>query len=298
MNYIEIKNLKKIFNENLVLDIQNLNIDKGEIVAIVGKNGSGKSTLLKIISGILFQNSGTCMIDGIDNRNKYIKQISKFVLESGKGYYDYLTSNENILYFLSLNRVKLDTDNSKVLDFYIDYFSFKDNLNKKVSELSQGNRQKLSLIITLMTDPDIICLDEPTNGLDISSINLFMRFLYKISKEKQKTIIFTSHDLSFLRSLNSRVLLIDNGKVSLDRKSDELFLINNLEKTVLEIDIKYIDILKNLDTVKYEFYEEKILISVYDKKDLDYLLSNVSIYSFKKEPLDTEDIFFKVITND
>ncbi len=122
MNYIEKKNLKKIFNENLVLDIQNLNIDKGEIVAIVGKNGSGKSTLLKIISGILFQNSGTCMIDGIDNRNKYIKQISKFVLESGKGYYDYLTSNENILYFLSLNRVKLDTDNSKVLDFYIDYF--------------------------------------------------------------------------------------------------------------------------------------------------------------------------------
>lgn len=298
MSYIEIKDLKKYFKSNLILDVDSLNIEKGEIVAIIGKNGSGKSTLLKIISGILFQTSGICSVCGLSNQDKRIKQISKFVLESGKGYYDYLTANENISYFLYLNKVKLDKSNKELLNFYIQYFEFENNLDKKVSELSQGNRQKLSLIITLMTKPDIICLDEPTNGLDVSAVNLFMSFLYKLSKQENKTIIFTSHDLSFLKNLNSRIILIDNGKISLDKCSGELFVNSDTEKTIIETDGKNVDILKTLKMTKYEFLNDRIFLSVYDKNEVKFILSNVDVYSVKNSPLTSDDIFFKVISND
>lgn len=298
MEYIEIRNIKKDFNGKVVLDVDKLNIKRGEIVAIIGKNGSGKSTLLKIISGLLYQSSGVCKIDGLDNRDKGIKGISKFVLESGKGYYDYLTAKENISYFLSLNKINLDSKNLEKLNSYIKYFDFEKNIDKKVRDLSQGNRQKLSLIITLMTNPKIICLDEPTNGLDISSVNLFMAFLYNLSKNENKTILFTSHDFLFLKSLNARIILMDNGKIRLDRSSRDIFKDDYLEKTIIEIDIRYFDSLKELKNTKYEFLDNKAILSVYDKNEVKYILSKFDVLSVEKKPLTTDDIFYKVIAND
>lgn len=159
MSYIEINGVDKFYDQKKVLDIPHLEIQRGEIVALLGKNGSGKSTLLKIISVLLYPTHGHCTIEGISSSDPRMKHTSKFVLESGKGYYDYLTAQENIDYFLSLNKVNMKKEeNIQKLNSYVKNLYFEEHLDKKCQELSQGNRQKLPLIVLLMTNPDIICL--------------------------------------------------------------------------------------------------------------------------------------------
>ena len=292
--YIQFNNIKKSFDGNTVLDVENLQIEKGEIVSIIGKNGSGKSTLIKILCGLLYQDQGECRVDNISNKSSKIREHTKLVLESGGGYYDYLTSTENIMYFLGLNHVNYNENEVNNLMNKLDFTEFKD---KKVSELSQGNRQKLSLIVTLLTNPDIICLDEPTNGLDINSMNILLNFLHKIAVEDQKTVIFTSHDLSFMKNINSRLILINEGKIVLDKPSKQLFDSKDLQKDIIEIENTNRDLLDNLKKTKYEFTDNSIRLSVYDEDEKEFLLKNCDIISMRKESLNAEDVYFRVISN-
>lgn len=292
--YIDFKNIEKSFDNEEVLNINSLEIEKGEIISIIGKNGSGKSTLIKILCGLLYQDTGQCIIDGISNKDRKVRNLTKLVLESGGGYYDYLTAMENIKYFLSLNRV---TYNETKVNELIEVLDLVEHKDKKVSVLSQGSRQKLSLIITLLTNPDIICLDEPTNGLDISSMNVLLNFLHKLAKEYNKTIIFTSHDLAFMKNINSRLILMDKGKIVLDKKSNDLFESKEIEKTIIEIPIDDRDILKLLSKTKYEFTDDTIKLYIYEDEEKQIILENSQILNMSSEPLTAEDIYFRVISN-
>lgn len=292
--YIDFKNIEKSFDNEEVLNINSLEIEKGEIISIIGKNGSGKSTLIKILCGLLYQDTGECIIDGISNKDRKVRNLTKLVLESGGGYYDYLTAMENIKYFLSLNRV---TYNETKVNELIEVLDLVEHKDKKVSVLSQGSRQKLSLIITLLTNPDIICLDEPTNGLDISSMNVLLNFLHKLAKEYNKTIIFTSHDLAFMKNINSRLILMDKGKIILDKKSNDLFESKEIEKTIIEIPIDDRDILSLLSKTKYEFTDDTIKLYIYEDEEKQIILENSQILNMSSEPLTAEDIYFRVISN-
>lgn len=292
--YIDFKNIEKSFDNEEILNINSLEIERGEIVSIIGKNGSGKSTLIKILCGLLYQDTGQCIIDGISNKDKKVRNLTKLVLESGGGYYDYLTAIENIKYFLSLNKVAYDETKVNQLIEVLDLVEHKD---KKVSVLSQGSRQKLSLIITLLTNPDIICLDEPTNGLDISSMNVLLNFLHKLAKEYNKTIIFTSHDLAFMKNINSRLILMDKGKIVLDKKSNDLFESKEIEKTIIEIPIDDRDILNLLSKTKYVFTDDTIKLYIYEDEEKQIILESSKILNMSSEPLTAEDIYFRVISN-
>ena len=104
MNEIIVRNLKKNFHGKVVLDIPSFGLHSGEIVSIVGTNGAGKSTFIKIISGLMLQDAGDVFVFGSKNTSKDIHNNVKLVLESGRGYYEYLTANQNIDYFLHLNK--------------------------------------------------------------------------------------------------------------------------------------------------------------------------------------------------
>lgn len=292
--YIDFKNIKKNFDNKEVLNINSLEIEKGEIVSIIGKNGSGKSTLIKILCGLLYQDSGKCIVGGMSNKDRRVRDLTKLVLESGGGYYDYLTAMENIKYFLSLNKVVYDE--TKVGEL-IEILDFTEHREKKVSELSQGSRQKLSLIITLLTNPDIICLDEPTNGLDISSMNVLLSFLHKLAKDHNKTILFTTHDLAFMKNINSRLILIDKGKIVLDKKSNDLFESKEAEKTTIEISVDYRNILSLLSKTRYEFTDNTIKLYVYEDREKQMILENSQVLNMSSSPLTAEDIYFRVISN-
>ena len=173
---IEIKEVSKSFKDNIVLDNINLKINKGEIISFIGENGSGKSTLIKMIAGLIYPDKGSIRINGIDNHNKRATKNCEYVFESGQGFYGYLTAYENIRYFLGLNKIKFKSVKNEY-SFLCKQFNFYQYLNKKVDELSQGNRQKMALITSLLSQPEILILDEPTNGLDERSIDVLSKIL-------------------------------------------------------------------------------------------------------------------------
>lgn len=294
MSYIEVNSLKKYFRDNLVLDIEKFEANKGELIAIIGKNGSGKSTFIKLLSGILVPSEGEIKISNKVNDDRFFRENSKFVLESGKGYYDYLTARENIRYFLSLNKINYKSK-IKELELYSKQLEFYKHLDKKVSELSQGNRQKLSIIVALLTDTNIIYLDEPTNGLDIVSNNLLIKFIYNLHIQKGKTIFITSHDVSFLKNIDMRIILIKDGKIIKDTNSFDLLYNINLEKDVIELKLEDEYLLSELKHSKYKFLNDKIKISVYDENETIKILKKTVPISLKREILDVDDIFFKVV---
>ncbi len=209
---IELKEVSKSFKGNLVLDNINLEISKGEIISFIGENGSGKSTLIKMIAGLIYQDEGLITIFGIDNHKKKALKKCEFVFESGQGFYGYLTAFENIRYFLGLNKINFKS----VLDeynFFCEQFNFNQYINKKVDELSQGNRQKMALITSLLSQPKVLILDEPTNGLDDKSINILSEILISKNRDENMTILITSHDMNFMKKINSKIILVENKKI-------------------------------------------------------------------------------------
>lgn len=294
MSYIEIKDVLKTFHTQTAVHLDRLSFEKSEIVAVIGKNGSGKSTFIKMLAGLLLPTTGDITIAGEKNNAGFFRQIGKFVLESGRGYYDYLTAFENIRYFLSLNRIDWRKKSDR-LDDYIDRLDFSSHLHKKVSELSQGNRQKLSLLIALLTDAEIIYLDEPTNGLDAAGSNLLLHFIHRLHTQEHRTVFLTSHDIGFMKNLNMRVLLFKDGGVVLDQSSEDLFYQQNMTKDILEIKNEDAHILQTLQHTKYRFMEQTVELSIYDEKETSYLLQNIAPLSFRKQMLDADDIFYRVI---
>lgn len=216
---IEIQEVSKSFKNNLVLDNINLKINKGEIISFIGENGSGKSTLIKMIAGLIYQDKGAIRINGIDNHKKKAVKHCEYVFESGQGFYGYLTAYENIRYFLGLNKVKFASVTNEY-NFLCNQFNFEQYLNKKVDELSQGNRQKMALITALLSQPEILILDEPTNGLDDKSIDVLSNLLTSKNKENNMTILTTSHDAKFINEIHSKIVLVENNKINEIQKDD------------------------------------------------------------------------------
>lgn len=211
MSNIRIENLSKSFNGKKVLEIQNLVIEKGSIVTILGHNGSGKSTLLKIISGLIYQDNGQIDVLGISNKNRKIHEVVKFVLENGRGYYDYLTSIQNIKYFLKLNHINFYKVKSELYNLF-EELSFMQYLNTTVGELSQGNRQKLSLIMAIICKPEVLCMDEPTNGLDIITKTLLEKKLLMLAKNGI-TVLITTHDVDFINNISTTSIILNAGRL-------------------------------------------------------------------------------------
>lgn len=297
MDKIVIKDIVKNFDGKQVLGVENLEIDRGEIVALIGKNGSGKSTFIKLISGILYQDEGEINVFGISNKDEKIKKISKFVLESGKGYYDYLSARENIKYFLALNSKKYSELLPKIQEL-CDDFEFTEHLDKNVSQLSQGNRQKLSIIMSILMGTDSLCLDEPTNGLDLTTSNFLLTHLKMASEEQKKTIIMTTHDLMFIKSIDARKIVLKDGKIILDSKKDEFFFDKNLKKYVFRVKEFRKDELYKNKNVRFEINDNDIFLIAYDESAKETILKSENVLSFSEEDIDAYDIYYKVINYD
>lgn len=204
---IEVKNLHKKFGSNQVLKGIDLEINTNGIFAVLGPNGSGKTTLIKSILGMVLPDKGDILIDGKkiknnwDYRNNidYLPQIANF------------PSNLNVKELI--NMIKDLRSNKKADDQrLIDLFRLEPFLNKKLSNLSGGTKQKVNLVLTFMFDSPLIILDEPTTGLDpIAHIRL--KQLINDEKAKGKTILITSHIMSFVEEVSDEIVFILEGKI-------------------------------------------------------------------------------------
>lgn len=206
MYSVEVKNVSKSLGKNSILENVNFNLEKGKIYGLVGANGSGKSTLLKIILG-LYKSKGKVYINGYDVKKNFKEAISKVSgVVDYVSLYEFLNAKENLRYFAYLYDVPV-----KRVDEVLDIVKLDGNDRKLVRYYSLGMKQKLGIAISLLKDPDILILDEPTNGLDPKSISELRSTLKSF---KDKTIIISSHLISEIEKLSSDILFINKKTVS------------------------------------------------------------------------------------
>nr|WP_281682766.1 ABC transporter ATP-binding protein [Finegoldia magna] len=234
---LKLEKIQKSFKNNLVLKDVSFTVDTGEVVGLVGLNGSGKSTIIRIISGLIIQDNGT-----IENDFKNIGVL----LEGSRNIYHFLTVRENIKYFSILNNID-DTYVENFMNKYITLFGLEDKLDEEVGNLSRGMIQKVSIMILLAQNPDIIIMDEPTLGLDIISTIQIREIIQDIVKEKNKTVLIVSHDTKLLDSVADRILFLKDGKIEADIEKENLKLNKDSEYLVY-----YYGMEDGLDNIYYE----------------------------------------------
>ena len=234
---LKLEKIRKSFKNNLVLKDVSFTVDTGEVVGLVGLNGSGKSTIIRIISGLIIQDNGT-----IENDFKNIGVL----LEGSRNIYHFLTVRENIKYFSILNNIE-DAYVENFMNKYITLFGLEDKLDEEVGNLSRGMIQKVSIMILLAQNPDIIIMDEPTLGLDIISSIQIREIIQDIVEEKNKTVLIVSHDTKLLDSVADRILFLKDGKIEADIETENLKLNKDSEYLVY-----YYGMEDGLENIYYE----------------------------------------------
>ena len=212
---VDIQNLQKKFNKNVVLSGVDLRINEGGIIAVLGPNGSGKTTLIKSILGMVIPDKGKIQVLGknIKNHSSYRKKID--YLPQIANFPNNLKVSELIRMIKDLRR---DIANDKAL---ISLFKLEPFLNKKLGNLSGGTKQKVNIVLTFMFDSPLIILDEPTTGLDPISL-LRLKQLIQDEKSKGKTILITSHIMSFVEEVSDEIVFLLEGEIYFQGSIKEL----------------------------------------------------------------------------
>lgn len=284
---LECKNLYKSFGKKQILKDVSFEINKGDILAFIGPNGSGKTTTIKMILGLQKIDSGSVIINGYDVEKDFIKAIEKVgcIVENPDSYM-YLSGYQNLL----LKANCYDNIDKNKINEVVEIVGLKNRINDKVSKYSLGMRQRLGIALALLNDPNILILDEPTNGLDPEGIKDLRNLLKKLAKEGIGVLI-SSHNLAELDSFCNKVCIINNGMIidTGDAKSFKqtdskyLFIVDNTK------DIK-LDNIMNKTNTSFEIATDKEnvakIIKELTKKD-------IKIYEVKKQVLTLEEAFLK-----
>lgn len=224
---IELKDVSRTFKDkkeiiHAVKDVS-FHIERGSVVGLLGENGAGKTTLLRMISTILEPTSGDIFIDSkqIKDDAMEIKRKIGVLFGSETGLYERLTARENLQYFAKLYQIS--NHEAKVrIENLSKRFGMKDYMDRKLGGFSKGMRQKVAIARTLLHDPDVVLLDEPTTGLDITSANMFRELIHELSKEG-KTIIFSSHIMEEVKQLCESIIMIHKGEIVYNGTLQELY---------------------------------------------------------------------------
>ena len=203
-------NITKKYGEQLAVDNVNMTIKKGDIYGFIGQNGAGKTTLIRLITGLIHKSCGEIELLGANEENELNKARTMVgsLIES-PSLYTNMTAREN----LEVSRLVRNIPGKKCRDEVLELVGLKDVEKKKVKNYSLGLRQRLGIANALMGNPKLLILDEPINGLDPMGIVEIRELLKKINKEKDMTILISSHILSELSELATTYGIISNGKL-------------------------------------------------------------------------------------
>ena len=274
MEAIKITNLTKSYGKSRGIKNVNLEIKEGEIYGFIGPNGAGKSTTIKTLLNFIFPTSGSAKILGKDivSESKLIKEFTSYV-PSEVRYYSDVKVKDILNYAASF------------FDYYDDQYlnelcsELEVELDKKIEELSLGNKKKVAIVQALLSNPKIVILDEPTNGLDPLIQQKLFNILLK-EKAKGKTIFLSSHNLSEIEKFCDRVAVIKEGEIidildlnKMNRELGKRIILRSNDINIKEIE-KISESFKYIDEEIEFIYKGNIneLISLLSKYNLDKLL--------------------------
>ena len=213
---IQITNLQKAYNGTTVLNLAELNIKKGEIFGLVGNNGAGKTTLFSLVLDLIRATKGKVLINeiAVAKSEDWKELVAAYIDESFT--IGYLTPDEYFEFIGELRGMN-SKDVSNFLEDYKDFF--KDEIlgkKKFIRDLSKGNQKKVGVVGALMGNPEVIVLDEPFANLDPSSQYQLRNIIKGYAKQKEKTLLISSHDLDHVADVSSRIVVLEKGEVVRD----------------------------------------------------------------------------------
>ncbi len=299
MDRVSFNNVTKEFKNKAVLKGVSFNIEAGDIYGLIGENGAGKTTLLKLIVNLLKPTSGNIQVLGKEIKKDsydYLRNIGALIDEPV--FYKKLTLYENF----KVHCEYLGFYDEEKLENVLIRVGLHNKKDRKIKELSFGEKQKLAIAYALITEPELLILDEPTNGLDPIAIVELREILLKLNREFNTTIIISSHDINELETLANKVMFLKNGEIVEDGLLEEI-----KEKCSVYIEIEVEDSSKALAILEKELnirnmkLINKGTIRVYEaleerKKILSTLVkSDVEVLSFNMVQISLEEYFIKKV---
>lgn len=324
MNAIEVKNLNKEFKtrvkeKGFKENIKNIfkpkykvkkavnnisfSVEKGEVVAFIGPNGAGKSTTTKMLTGILYPSSGDVSVMGINP----VKERKRLSYEIGTVFgqkeqlWVHLTPYDNFKFFGAIYDIPAKVVEKKIEEFN-EIFELQDFINIPVRNLSLGQRIRCEIVASLIHEPKILFLDEPTIGLDPVVKENIRVLIKRLNKEKKTTIFLTSHDVGDIEKLCKRVIIVNDGKIVLDDTMENLKY-HYLNKKIVEVKMKEqvnLDDEDGIVILKDKGYNLKIEVDTTkrDISDVINLLDTDKIIDINISNIPLEDIISSIYKGD
>lgn len=295
------KNLiKPKYREFTAVNKININIEEGELVGYIGENGAGKSTTIKMLTGILTPTSGSITVNGLvpyEDRIKNNKNIGAVFGQKTQLWWD-LPVIESFRLIKQMYKIP-EGEYRKNLKKFTELLELGDLLEKQVKNLSLGQKMRCEIAATFLHNPKIVYLDEPTIGLDVLVKENIRKFIKDINKEKNTTVILTTHDLKDIEDICDRIILLDKGNIIYDGEKQkfkdiygkfviaEFVIQNKNEDTNKHIKLDNVEILEESDTkLKIQFnHKETTIMKIVEEISKYYEIKDIHMKEAELEDM-------------
>jgi len=289
---LKCENLCKRFGKKQILQNVSLEINEGDILGFIGPNGAGKTTTIKLMLGLQSITSGKVTINGFDIEKNFTKAIERVgAIVENPDLYMYLSGYENLKLISNLYK---GIDEKRIQEV-VKLVKLENRIKDKVSKYSLGMRQRLGIAQAILHRPNLLILDEPTNGLDPEGMKELRELLINLAQKEKMAILISSHNLAELDNLCNKVCIIKNGEIietsditKIKRESNTNFILFEVEDTKLIKSTIKKAIIINEQQFKIDTQKEKI------PELVEKLVENkIKIYSIKPEEKSLEEAFFE-----
>jgi ABC-2 type transport system ATP-binding protein len=293
---IQVRNLYKQIKGKKIIQDLTFDIYKGEVLGFLGPNGAGKTTTMRMMLGLISMTQGDVTIGGHSiktAKEQALKHVGGIV--ENPEMYKFLSGYDNLKYF---KRMYSDIPESRI-DEVVDLVRLKDAIKRKVKTYSLGMRQRLGIAQSLLHHPDVLILDEPTNGLDPAGIRELRDYLRRLAKEENIAIFISSHLLSEIELICDRVLIIQNGKIT---NSQEVHEEAAIEKITVLFELEPMDkgmaIIQEFPNVVVKEDNNQLVVEAkkeeIPKINAALVQGNIDVFGIQKVQKSLEDRFLEL----
>jgi ABC-2 type transport system ATP-binding protein len=292
---LSVNNLVKSFGNNVVVDNLSFSLDKPGVFGLLGTNGAGKTTTIRMMLGMLKKDNGTITWKGNPFNSK---AVSTGYLAEERGIYSKFTILDQLIYFGELKGMTRK-EALKSIDYWLERLEAVEYKNKRAEQLSKGNQQKIQFIAALISNPDILILDEPLSGLDPVNTDLF-KDIIKEEIEKGKYIIMSSHQMSTIEEFCENLVILDKGKTVLSGNLNEIKKSYGRNHLILKCDGDIEELIESSNMKVLDRTQDYVELNVNNEEEATSLLKeilnkNIPVIRFELREPTLHEIFIEKV---